>query len=62
MMKDTCNAILYEIASNEKGLNQEQLNIVMLMTKAFKLENEYLKGIESDVLIMSNSNPEVIVT
>ena len=44
MKEIATNEILYEIAKNEKSLNQEQLNLVLLMTKAFKIENEYLKN------------------
>lgn len=35
-----------KLQKNEKELNQEQLNIVLLIAKAFKLENEYLKNSE----------------
>ncbi len=44
MKEKFSNEILYEIAKNEKTLNQEQLNIILLMTKAFKIENEYLQN------------------
>ncbi len=51
MKKENSINILYEIAKNEKTLNQEQLNIVLLMTKAFKMENEYLKNKKSEQCI-----------
>ncbi len=44
MRERATNETLYEIAKNEKTLNQEQLNLVLLMTKAFKMENEYLQN------------------
>lgn len=44
MPKDFSNDILYEIAKNEKKLNEEQLGIILLIVKAFKLENEFLEN------------------
>lgn len=44
MKEKATNEILYEIAKNEKTLNQEQLNLILLITKAFKMENEYLQN------------------